>query len=344
MNKIKKIIIYYFSGTGNSKTVAKWLSDYSRDINIDFQIINIAEIDRKNIPKPETEVVIAFISPIHGFNYPPIMVNFLFNFPKGHNQILLMNTRAGMLIGKFITPGISGIAFYLASIVLIFKGYNIKAMYPVDLPSNWISIHPCLNEKTVKYLHDKNKERVNSFSQKIFSGRSVYKGLYEIIQDILVIPLSLGYYFFGRFFFAKTFFASGDCTNCSICIKSCAVKAIKKVNDKPFWSFSCESCMRCMSNCPKRAIETAHGFIVFFCLVYYKIIISFFNKYFSLCVFENHYFLKLIFENLLLLCLLGLGYRICFYFMRYNSFKKIIVYTSLTKYKFWGNRYKSIDN
>jgi flavodoxin len=38
----KKIIIYYFSGTGNSRNVAVWLSQVAEENNIESQIINIA--------------------------------------------------------------------------------------------------------------------------------------------------------------------------------------------------------------------------------------------------------------------------------------------------------------
>ena len=115
----QKVIIYYFSGTGNSKNVAIWLSQVAEENNIECQIINISQIDRLSIAPPEADSLVVFISPIHGFNYPPIMLNFIMRFPKGKNKVVLMNTRAGMLIGKFITPGLTGIAFYLSALILI---------------------------------------------------------------------------------------------------------------------------------------------------------------------------------------------------------------------------------
>ncbi|NTW26461.1 MAG: hypothetical protein HGA37_17315, partial [Lentimicrobium sp.] len=134
----QKVIIYYFSGTGNSKNVAVWLSQVADDKGIDSQIINIAQIDRLSIAPPEPDSLVVFISPVHGFNYPPIMLHFIMRFPKGKNKVVLMNTRAGMLIGKFITPGLTGIAFYLSALILFIKGFSIKAILPVDMPSNWI--------------------------------------------------------------------------------------------------------------------------------------------------------------------------------------------------------------
>jgi len=96
----KKIIIYYFSGTGNSRNVAKWIASVSQEYQVECQPVNIAQIDREALKAPEPDTLIIFLSPIHGFNYPPIMLHFIMRFPKGKNKVVLMNTRAGMLIGN----------------------------------------------------------------------------------------------------------------------------------------------------------------------------------------------------------------------------------------------------
>jgi len=345
MTAYDKLTVYYFSGTGNSANVANWLAQVAAERNIESRIINIGQTDRLSIEKPEAGSLVAFVSPIHGFNYPPVMMHFIMRFPKGENRVLLMNTRAGMLIGKFITPGLTGIAFYFAALLLILKGYSIRAMFPVDLPSNWISIHPGLNAKTVKYLHEKNKQRVTAFANRVFGGKRDFSSVREIVQDLLIAPISLGYYFIGRFLFAKTFYASGDCNNCDICIKGCPVKAIVKVDKRPFWTYNCESCMKCMSNCPKRAIETAHGFVIGLLLVYYLVVLGLFYRYFALFFFviENKVFTFVI-KTLLTFVLLAFGYRVVHYLMRFRFVERIMVYTSLTKYKFWGRRYKALKD
>jgi ferredoxin len=345
MDASQKLVIYYFSGTGNSKNVANWLSQVANEKSIDCQLINIAQIDRLYIEKPDPEALIAFVSPVHGFNYPPVILNFVARFPKGKNNVLLINTRAGMLIGKYITPGLSGLTFYLSSLILKIKGYSIKAMFPVDLPSNWISIHPGLNAHTVKYLHEKNREKVTAFAERVLSGKSDFRSFREIVQDILISPISIGYYFVGRFLLSKTYYASKDCDNCNICIKGCPVKAIKLVDKRPFWTFNCESCMKCMCNCPKRAIETAHGFIIGFIIITSGFIYGLFFKYFSQFFFKiDNRILSEIVKILLFLGTLGISYRIVHYLMRFRAFERLMVYTSLTKYKFWGQRYKALKD
>lgn len=321
------------------------MADIAREMNIEVNLINIAKINRRQIESPEPEALVSFVSPIHGFNFPPVMLNFLVHFPKGNNKVLLLNTRAGMLIGKWITPGLTGIAFYFAALILKLKGYSIRSMFPVDLPSNWISVHPGLNERTVKYLHERNQEKVYRFARKVLSGGSDFHGVREIVQDLLISPVSLGYYFIGRFFFAKTYYASADCDNCGLCIKACPVKAIKTIDNRPFWTFNCESCMHCMSNCPKRAIETAHGSVVLITMLSSLLLSGLFYHYFGQLFFDiENTFPGFIFESALFLGVLAVWYRLLHYAMRFKLIERLVVYSSLTKYKFWGKRYKAIKN
>lgn len=340
-----KLIIYYFSGTGNSKNVALWLSRVAEENAIECSMINIASVDTLNINSPEPTALIVFVSPVHGFNYPLIMLHFLRKFPKGKNKVVLMNTRAGMLIGKWITPGLTGIAFYLAALLLKLKDYSIKGMFPVDMPSNWISVHPGLNERTVQFLHVKNEEKVTAFAKRVLSGGSDFKGLRDIVQDILIAPVSLGYYLVGRFFLSKTFYASKDCDDCGACIKGCPVQAIEKNDNRPYWTYRCESCMKCMSSCPKKAIETGHGYAIATSLLFSVLMQNLVYKFINpVPPFFQNGFISFTLESILLIGFFGLSYKIVHYLLRFKLFERMIVYTSLTKFKFWGRRYKALKN
>jgi ferredoxin len=342
MKPICRIAIYYFSGTGNSRNVAFWISEVAARHDIECSLVNIGSINRLVTDPPPPGAMVIFISPVHGFNYPPVMLNFIARFPKGNNHVVLMNTRAGMLIGKWITPGLTGIAFYFASLILLLKGYSIRGMVPVDMPSNWISIHPGLNDRTVKYLHTKNKERVIRHAEIILSGKRYFRALREIIQDILISPVSLLYYFIGRFGFAKTFYASSDCNCCNLCIKDCPVKAIIMVNNRPFWTFKCESCMHCMGTCPKKAIQTAHGFIIGLVILNSFLTAVFFKFWNASFIKIESGIIRFVLEQLIFIILLVICHRVIHYAMRFRIVERLMVYTSLTRYKFWGPRYKAL--
>ncbi|MBB4034586.1 ferredoxin/flavodoxin [Dysgonomonas hofstadii] len=335
------IKIFYFSGTGNAKRVSLWIREFAADKNIDCQLENIAEIHTNENLNLNPQTLIIIISPIHGFNYPEITLDFIRRFPKGRNGIMLMNTRAGLKIGKFVTPGLTGIAFLLSSAILKSKGYNIVGMIPFDMLSNWLSIHPALSQKAVKFLHRKNYSRTKGYSDEIFEGKKVFTAYKDIVQDILISPVAFVYYFAGRFYLAKSYYASVDCDSCGLCIKQCPVRAIKGVNKRPFWTFKCESCMRCMANCPKKAVETPHGLFVMI-----GIICSTFGSYLFYKLFPfpiEPGFIKIILYSVFFFILLWIFYIIQHLLLKNRYIGKVISLMSLTHYKFWG-RYRSIPD
>lgn len=341
MNKVEKIIIYYFSGTGNAKKIAEWIFFYAERENIECQLINIAKIDFNSLKTLNPDVLIVLISPIHGFNYPKMVLRFIKYFPKGKNNIILMNTRAGMKVGRFVTPGLTGVAFIISSLMLKIKGYRIKGQIPFDMPSNWISIHPALKEESIKFLFKKNHERLEKHCNKIFYGKTDYQSNRDLIQDILIAPVSLLYYLAGRFIFAKSYFASSDCDNCGLCMKNCPVNSIKQVYGRPFWTFNCESCMKCMNSCPKNAIETAHGLFAVIGLV--SSTITTFIFYTLLGINIQDWYVRLSFFTIVFFIILWLFYRIQHLFLKNKFISRVIVWTSLTHFKFWG-RYKTISD
>lgn len=339
MAEIRRITIFYFSGTGNSKRIASWFCEFAVKKDIQCQLIDISKIDDSVFDIIDSNTLIGIISPVHGFSFPKITLDFIRNFPKGKNRIILMNTRGGMKIGNHVTQGLTGIAFMLSSFILVQKGYKIIGQIPFDMPSNWISIHPALNEKTVLFLHKKNYERVKKHSDKILSGKKDFAAYRNIIQDILISPVSLAYYFAGRFFFAKSYYASNDCDNCGLCIKQCPVKAIEDTGNRPFWTFKCESCMKCMSICPKKAIETTHGLWLvagILCSTTVSVLL-----YKVLPINIDSALLKIALFSFIYIILIGVAYKIQHFLLKYKLIGKLISYTSLTHYKFWG-RYKSV--
>ncbi|VBB48274.1 conserved membrane hypothetical protein [uncultured Paludibacter sp.] len=340
MIDFSKLVIFYFSGTGNAKQIAYWFSEFAVKKEIDCQIFNIAKTSVQTIPTLSKDTLIFFVSPIHGFNFPKITLDFIRHFPKGKSKIVLMNTRAGMKIGRYVTPGLTGIAFMVSSLILKIKGYTIAGQIPFDMPSNWISLHPALNEKTVKYLHKVNYRRVKKHAEKIFDGKRDFLALRDLIQDILISPIALAYYFIGRFALAKTFYASVKCVNCGLCIKQCPIKAIKTINNRPYWTFKCESCMRCMNNCPKKAIETAHGLIVFVSLLSSAISTFLLDNLLNISIKSTS--IKTIIFSIFFIFLTWIFYALQHLLLKNKFIGKLISFLSFTHYKFWG-RYKFIS-
>ncbi len=341
MGSVKRISIYYFSGTGNAQHVAKWFAEAAVELNIISETFNIAETNARILEQVNKDSLIIIISPIHGFNYPKITLDFIRRFPAGNNKVVLMNTRAGMRIGSIVTPGLTGIAFMLASLILKSKGYKISGQIPFDMPSNWISIHPALREKSVITLYAKNYSKVRKHAKKILSGKSDFTALRDIVQDTLISPIAIGYYIIGRYFFAKTYYASNKCDDCGVCIENCPVNAIIRIGDRPFWTFKCESCMKCMNYCPRRAIETSHGLVALVIVISLLFNSFFFSQQIAGGILPG--IVEFILRNALFILFLGILYRFQHLLLRNSFIVRIISAGSLTFYKFWG-RYKSIPD
>lgn len=338
MSVIQKISIFYFSGTGNSKRIALWLSEFAVEKRILCNRIDLSCINIGFLQNVDPQSLIVFISPIHGFNYPKITLDFIRTFPYGENHVVLMNTRAAVKIGNRIIPGVTGIAFILSSLLLKRKGYRIVGQIPFDMPSNWISVHPAIRVRTANFIFEKSYYRVKKHFEKLSSGKRDYASRKDIVQDIIISPISLVYYLLGRFFLAKSYYASWKCLNCNLCMKSCPVKAIKKVYGRPYWTFKCENCMKCMNRCPVNAIEAPHALWII--AVYITSVISSYFCYQLLPDSIQFWATKFILFNILLLVFIWVLYLIQQIGLANRIITKIISFTSLTYYRFWG-RYTS---
>ncbi|MDY6933026.1 MAG: EFR1 family ferrodoxin [Spirochaetota bacterium] len=150
----------------------------------------------------------------------------------------------------------SGSATFIITLILTIKGYKVRGLKSVDMPSNWFILHPIQGLESQKAIIKRSETNVANFATTILSGNSVLftlNNIYELIMGAVLFQISIGYLLIGRFSFAKLIFANENCNGCEICKKNCFVNAIKlhgKTKKMPFWKYNCESCMRCASLCP----------------------------------------------------------------------------------------------
>ena len=251
--------IYFFTGTGNSYWTASQLVSLASDSGISANMFAIDMLQRSDIRAGTRDSLTGFIYPTHGFALPWYMLKFILHFPRGKGAVFIVNNRAGMKMGRLFTPGISGIAAHLPMLILILKGYRIAGTLPLDNPSNWISIHPGIKQKVVNSIFERRIRDIHNFGDRIFKNLTCFplKYLLFIPLDILLIPISLAYLFFGRFILARSYFSSSSCDGCGICAKRCPVGAISMKKGTPYWSYRCESCMRCSNVCPKKSVNSS---------------------------------------------------------------------------------------
>ena len=275
----KDMVIYFLSGTGNSFRVATCIGKAAKTKWIKTKVLSIDKASSEKELKDLKTSLLGIVFPTHGFTAPWHMIKFASCLPRVKKaNAFCTATRAGLKIGKVFTPGISGTATFIISLILFIKGYRVRGAASIDMPSNWYSLHPIQKEKNLRAIITRAELKAGEFINKLIKGNSIWltlNNLYEIIWGLLLIPISLGYLIFGRFFLAKLFFANTNCNGCGICADNCSFGAITmrgNQNPRPFWKYNCESCMRCAAFCPKNAIEAGHSWAV---ILYYISVIPF---------------------------------------------------------------------
>lgn len=226
----ERVTVCYFSGTGNALTAGRWIAEAAAGKGIKADVVAIDRFRRIEVPGHVKRRLVGFCYPTHGFGIPWYMLKFILRFPaRGRCGFFLLNTRAGSKIGRLFLPGVSGIALLLPALVLLLKGFRLRGLFSVDLPSNWTSVHPGYNRPTVAAIFNRSRAAVGRFSARLLAGRFASRPnvLVMLPVDLLLAPIALLYFVYGRFWLAKLFFAAKDCDGCGLCVEKCPTASIR---------------------------------------------------------------------------------------------------------------------
>ncbi|TCK98521.1 ferredoxin [Natranaerovirga hydrolytica] len=247
---MKKAIIYYFSGTGNtwwlSKELKKQLNLNNWEVDY-FSIECIQTIDILTQIKDVHHIIFGF--PVYGSTAPRPMLNFIHNFPKANHS---------QSISVFATQALaSGDTAYFVGKQLIQKGYclnqtmHFRMMNNLHLPK--FRFYPPKNDDRVISLHHKNLPKIKKLALYITQNEKVLHGKYSlgiIIGAFQRSHIDKLIHTAGKRFTVDT----SRCINCDQCIKICPTKNIVGSNNTYDFKKNCVFCLRCYSQCPTHAI------------------------------------------------------------------------------------------
>ncbi|MGD2104624.1 MAG: EFR1 family ferrodoxin [Anaerolineae bacterium] len=258
----RRATFYYYSGTGNSRRVAVWLAQAADDAA--YQVI-LSPIRSAHLPGDigrGEESLFGLVFPTHAFTAPWVVLRFAVRLPRRERtSAVVVATRGALKIGPLYTPGFEGTATLIVGLLLALKGYHVQGMKGIDMPSNWMALHPSLPPGAVAEIIQRAHATTARFSDAILSGKQRPPNVVASPLGLLMLPVSLAYVVIGRPFLTKLFFASTRCTSCGSCATHCPGRAVEMRGDedrlRPYWTLRCQSCMRCMAYCPVQAIEAS---------------------------------------------------------------------------------------
>lgn len=225
-------MIFYFSGTGNSKWVAKNIAERINDKVYDISKLN-------EIPEIKKEKQIGLVFPIYAWGIPEPMILFVKKLIKSN----------AFTFGICTCGADAGIALKKLS-----KIYQLDSCYSVIMPSNYIIGEDIEKECIILNKIENAKKEIDKISREIMQKQKIYRvneGKYPKLKSTIV---NTGFNKFART--TKPFYVDKEkCNGCGLCAKSCPASTITLVDGNPIWDTKCYQCLRCINYCPQKAIQ-----------------------------------------------------------------------------------------
>lgn len=344
----KDAIFYVMSGTGNTYRLARQMKAIARPYLQDLRIVMIDNPDAVFEAAVSRDTLVGVLFPAHGFMPPWSMLKFLWRLRRQKGvPALCAATRGGLRMGRLTIPGVAGLGTFLAAILLLLKGYRPRALFSLDMPSNFINFHWGLHPKNIAAISMPTQQKLASLVPRIMQGQRVFwtrNNLWEALWGMAILWLypifPIVYLLIGKLYMAKLMFSNNHCVGCGRCARFCPNQAIEMRSvgktKRPYWTYHCEVCLRCMGYCSKKAVEAGHSWAVLLYFLGSVPAISYWlyrlrNIYFD-SPEAGHLLSYMPLDYIDLITALLLSYWAFWYLMRIPMVNTLFTYTTLTHY------------
>ena len=241
-------MIFWFSGTGNSRYAAQKLAEDTNDRMISIAgEMKLAGSDPIREEAAEGEPV-GFVFPVYYGGLPLIVRKFI--------KQLVIGSKEQPYIYALVTCGSdSGKSVSHLRKALAERDMSLTAFYSAVMPANYVAIYDPPEKSKAEKILTKADVMIENAEKHI--ARRDAGNMDENPASLLAFPEGLGRRLYNIMRVTKKFSADDSCVSCGACVRACPDGAIKiGDNGKPVWvKNKCEHCMACISICPERAIQ-----------------------------------------------------------------------------------------
>lgn len=256
-----KILILYFSGTGNTEFVSKYIKDHLTAEEHDITLCSIESFKKGNISQYDT---LFFGFPVYACGVPNFIEDYLKDIRgTATKTVFIFCTKA------FFT----GVAMEQALKIFRKRGYTPLSYADVNMPgSDGLAFSKKDSKMVSKIEHmdfsklekvdqmiDKSKRFIKDFEKNNLNEKGI--NIKSTIGNFLASKLLGAGFQVAEKIMAKKFWANENCSRCLKCERICPSKNIKVKDDGVSFGDKCYLCMRCLHQCPKEAIQMGKGTI-----------------------------------------------------------------------------------
>ena len=234
-------MIYYFSGTGNTKWIAQEIARLTGD---ETQNIVALLRDGPTAVFAGEGARIGIVFPVYAWGAPLLVEQFCKQIKLASGAYPYVVCTCGDEAGK--------------AILRLKKMFDYQAAWSVKMPNNYIAGFDVDSPELERKKVSEASERVKGIAEVVLAKSSVYdvnEGPSAGVKTALVRPM------FNRFARATSRFSVDEsCNACGLCARICPIQAIQLKAGKPVWvKKDCTQCMGCINRCPQRAIQLGRG-------------------------------------------------------------------------------------
>ena len=233
-------MILYFSGTGNSKYVAKRIADA-----LDDEILNLNDrIKASDTLSVETGERVIIVTPTYAWRIPRVVRGWLRKTElRGARQAWFVMT-CGSEIGN---------ANKYNRDLCAEKAISCMGTAQIVMPENYIAMFSAPQADKARQIvaqAEPSIDRAIAAIQRNQPFAPTRNNLYDRFMSGPVNPI-----FYKFCVKADAFTVSDTCIGCGQCAKRCPMNNVTLKDGKPVWGKNCTHCMACICYCPVSAIE-----------------------------------------------------------------------------------------
>ncbi len=253
---MERVVVFYFSGTGNTRFCALALGDALAERSIPSRILSIENSEAMRAAQDlGSEDLPIFAYPIYGSDFPLPMRDFLRHFPSWEKQKGAALRDAAVFCTQL---AFSGDGAAVADEELLPRGYKARWTAHIPMPNN-IAIQGFplgWTNDPAKLARARNRASflLSEFAAALVEGREFRKGR-SFISRPLGLLQRLPYRSVMEKHRNRVSVDLARCTHCGLCTRLCPVGNLPLSSLGPQAAGRCVLCLRCYSFCPQLAIR-----------------------------------------------------------------------------------------